>query len=114
VPVSPEHFLRAAELMLASGSEMACRNSASRAYYAAYHHALQYAAKARLAPVATSSSMHRQLSLRFEQARAKEIAQLLRAMHKCRCKADYRLTQTITVQEAQQQCLAAQALMTSL
>ncbi|MGR2681538.1 hypothetical protein [Chromobacterium haemolyticum] len=93
-----------ADSMKGSGVEAELRNSVGRAYYCAYHHALFLAENKKLPVVNVMTGSHEQLSLRFERAGLKPEAIMLRFMHGLRCKADYKLNDTITENEAMVQC----------
>jgi uncharacterized protein (UPF0332 family) len=108
------NFLASAEALQNSEDEMAWRNSISRAYYGAYHHALKYAVDTQLPDCNVKTGMHEQLSLRFDQAGRRSESIMLKSMHSKRCQADYKLDQAVNMKEAQVQCQTARRLMAKL
>lgn len=112
--VSPDDFLACAESMAASAdkSEMTQRNILSRAYYAAFHKAREFAP-----PQQTGNSdfgMHRtyfdQLLQNKSGSTERKIGEKLRSMYSRRLLADYYLNKNIAIDDVPVQLYSSRAL----
>ena len=87
--------------------EFELRNSMSRSYYWAYHHAVDVASAIGLAGYSgPKTGSHVQLSARFSAASgrsARTIGAMLTLSHKLRCLADYELKEPVSASLANQQ-----------
>jgi hypothetical protein len=99
--IDTSDLLRLAQQLAAGDSECEWRSGASRAYYAAYHKALDVADLC-LPPSSAATGLHRQLSNRF-QAEGKTGARLayaLVALKRVRTRADYLLAASFSQRDA--------------
>jgi hypothetical protein len=97
--ITPTDLLIFSESLASSSDEVALRASASRAYYAAYSHALDYASQNGIeilnAPPEERAGVHGNLiyTLRCHSAKnIKQAAYALQLAKDIRSKADYRLS----------------------
>ena len=93
MPVSSADFLHTAENFLKLSTEIDCRNSASRAYYSAYHHCIPLASVLGTAAKPTSGT-HNMFINQFigsSNFKVKSIGYLLRQCLGLRIKADYQI-----------------------
>jgi hypothetical protein len=91
-----------AESLVASADEVALRAAASRAYYAAYHHARDYAHQNDIdmlkAPPEDRAGVHGDLIYTFRSHSSKNIKEAAYALQNAkdiRSKADYRLSENL-------------------
>lgn len=129
MPVAPTDFLDAAKRLHALSSACECdhRSATSRAYYAAYHHCLQWLQT--LPPAArtlgTTGGVHQRLIDRLEKphndliaankyAKSKRAAKKLLAMRIRRRDADYELGLTLPALEAADQIAEAESVLNDL
>lgn len=102
MPVSPIDFLRVAENLLKSTSEIDHRSAASRAYYSAFHYCTPLASY--LDPVAKpKSGLHNafiDIFISSSVRKAKAIGYMLRQCHNLRIKADYAIKDEFHYHEA--------------
>jgi hypothetical protein len=112
MPVSYEEISKVAlDLLNATPcTEAGLRSSVSRAYYGLYHLSLEYADSIHVPPISDASGpVHATLGAYYQghmhhdkQTRLnfKQIGWSLKGLHELRCKADYRLDETITHNDA--------------
>ena len=109
--VSPLDFHHAAQGMCGEGSEIGYRNASSRVYYAAYHLGLSVVDALPSAPVKNDVGVHEELIQRLTKIPnsfvhvmvARSAGHLLAQMRKSRVKADYKITDGFSDQEAELQ-----------
>lgn len=118
--MEPIEFLKSSETVLLekeSVAEVECRNAASRAYYSAYHFCVDLSKRYPTindSGVKKGVGMHEKLIQTLcehqdEQVRA--VGYSLRQVKTRRVKADYKLAQTFTLQDAQFTVKSAQKLL---
>ncbi|WP_426713437.1 hypothetical protein [Chromobacterium violaceum] len=117
--ITPNDILNTANKLLTNGaSDEACyRSATSRAYYAAFHKAIEHANKRNLPKPTKSKNPHEDEISRFDLANTPQdsaIATDLRQLKYLRKKADYKLQNTITLIESQMQIQMASKLMSLL
>lgn len=103
MPVSHAEFLSSALKLIKNGAEMDFRNSASRAYYAAYHAAVPVGNSIGI-PIDVEGGEHARLIEAFKRMtdmKYKSIAYMLRQCRDLRVVADYNLEEPFTESEAQ-------------
>lgn len=113
MPVSYEDISNVAFGLLSSnpGTEAGFRSSVSRSYYGFYHVSLEYADSVSVPPVSdVSGPVHATLGAYYhthmhpdKQSRLnmKQIGYSLKQLHELRCRADYRLAETVTHSDAE-------------
>ena len=112
--VSPADFLTSAESLAASANkdEMMQRNVLSRAYYAAYHKALEFAPDQKAN--SNETGMHRRYIEQLLQNKSgsieRKIAEKLKSMYGRRIKADYHLYKDIALDDVPVQLHSARSL----
>lgn len=118
--VTPIEILKlASDLQLSAASEVEFRNTVGRAYYAAYHLALQFY-ESLPSPGAEPTSplgMHMQLVYRLDNPgipepderfqASRRLGIKLKGFHRLRIKADYRLQDTTTSEDARDSIIKA-------
>ena len=103
MPVTPDDLFQAAVDMLKGGAtETNWRNSASRAYYAAYHQARNTADRLGWSINATGTE-HQKLQKEFKSRGQVSIGNRLTTQHNRRVEADYRIRSRFSRQEASKQ-----------
>lgn len=121
--ITPEDlFLYSKELKKdseVSGSEMARRAAASKAYYSLFHTAMHYSSKVcQVSPKAFAGSTHSGLSQSFKDAAARhpevsgdlrKIAIMLADCHRKRCEADYELAEDFSPEYMERHFKACEA-----
>lgn len=117
------HFINEAEfsLSVSDGSEIKCRSAVSRAYYGVYHAALEYADSLGDIPVsACGGSTHKKLwafykenldSDRDLRMKLRKVGYVLKQLHELRVTADYRLQETISIEDAECQLTRSRTLL---
>lgn len=101
--ITPADFLAIAQ-QLSGSNEAELRTAVSRAYYAAFHQAQATAEKFTYKPNPKSKSSHQDLMnflARFGDPDYKTAADSLKRARRLRKKADYRLSDGITAEDAQ-------------
>ena len=101
--VSTDDFLEQAFRLMEGANEIDHRSAISRGYYAAYHSALETAARLCLPSTQRSDvGVHEKLILRFEsQGKGlKKIARRLRDNKRARAAADYDIRDILPISEA--------------
>lgn len=129
MPVSYEEISKVARDLLDAKpcTEAGLRSSVSRAYYGFYHLSLEYADSIHVPPLSDArgpvhatlgayyqDNMHSDRQFRLNM---RQIGWSLKKLHELRCKADYRLGETITHIDADsmfQQCASKIALVQQL
>lgn len=106
--ISAVDFLSCAEQLLNdNATEVDVRSSSSRAYYAAYHVALEKAGDIDILDhIDVEGGMHKQLRKKYELSGlkgAKQVADLLAKLHRARVAADYHLCSPYSKNEAKMQ-----------
>lgn len=119
MPVSYEDISQVARDLLDSTpcTEAVLRSSISRAYYGFFHLSLEYADSINVPPLSSArgpvhatlgayyqESMHNDMQLRLNM---RQVGWSLKKLHELRCKADYRLGETLSHFDADnmyQQC----------
>ncbi|MDR5737156.1 hypothetical protein [Caballeronia sp. LZ016] len=99
--IEVEDLIGLAQQLAAGGSECEWRSGASRAYYAAYHQALQVADKC-LPPGHDAAGVHQRLTDRYiaHGKKGKVLAYLLIDLKKIRTLADYHLADAFDQHDA--------------
>lgn len=111
MPVSYEDISKVALDLLSTtpSTEAALRSSISRAYYGFYHVSLEYADSVSVPSVSSlSGPVHAKLGAYYHgnthadnKMHMKQIGWSLKGLHEMRCRADYRLSETITALDAE-------------
>lgn len=115
--INPMDFLSSAKQYIGQ-SEVANRNSASRAYYCMYHLCLDIALKngfekykRKFRVRLNKSGYHAKLIMFYKYKKQKDIAKLLNRMRKIRVSADYYLDDEFSIDKAEEQLFNAQELL---
>lgn len=112
--VSPSDFLTSADSLAASAdkNEMTLRNVLSRAYYAAFHRAQEFAPsqQAHNDGIGMHRSYIEQLMQNKSGSIERKLAEKLKSMYSRRIKADYQLDKNIAHDDVPVQLYSAKAL----
>lgn len=104
MPITNQDFMEAAQRMIITGAtEIDFRNSASRAYYAAYHSAKELIS-AKKKSINFSAGVHQQLIISLEtssESKIREVGKLLKTCKAVRAHADYELSKLFNKNRAQ-------------
>ncbi|KAA0680326.1 HEPN domain-containing protein [Roseomonas genomospecies 6] len=116
--ITPADVLREAQALFGmdDGDEVRRRTAVSRAYYAAYHHA-RCAAEADGYREDGKASVHWQLQRHYSgkaNPKQRRIAQFLRNLKGLRVRADYRLSEALSVSEAREALSLAAHIVTQI